>query len=82
MIAAGPACEPAPRGLPEWPAAVAQGPDMGRGPGLSRCRVHVPCRHGSLPRTRTKRIRDELWVQLDALPLDGDDVQTQASASA
>ena len=24
-----------------------------------------------MPRTRIKRIRDELWAQLDALPLDG-----------
>jgi len=35
-----------------------------------------------MPRTRIKRIRDELWAQLDALPLDVAEVQTQASASA
>jgi hypothetical protein len=33
-------------------------------------------------RTRIQRIRDELWAQLDALPLDGAEAQTQASASA
>jgi hypothetical protein len=39
-----------------------------------------------MPRTRIKRIRDELWAQLDALPLDdadGEDlIQAGASASA
>ena len=35
-----------------------------------------------MPRTRIKRIRDELWAQLGALPLDVAEVQTQASASA
>ena len=39
-----------------------------------------------MPRTRIKRIRDELWAQLDALPLDGaegeDQIQAGASASA
>jgi hypothetical protein len=37
-----------------------------------------------MPRTRIKRIRDELWAQLDALPLDGaeGEVQVQAGASA
>ena len=39
-----------------------------------------------MPRTRIKRIRDDLWAQLDALPLDGaegeDLIQAGASASA
>jgi hypothetical protein len=35
-----------------------------------------------MPRTRIKRIRDELRAQLDALLLDGTEVQAQASASA
>jgi hypothetical protein len=39
-----------------------------------------------MPRTRIKRIRDELWAQLAALPLDGtdgeDQIQAGASASA
>jgi len=37
-----------------------------------------------MPRTRIKRIRDELWAQLDALPLDAveDQAGTGASASA
>ena len=35
-----------------------------------------------MPRTRIKRIRDELWAQLDALPLDGAEGEVQASASA
>ena len=33
-----------------------------------------------MPRTRIKRIRDELWAQLDALPLDGAEGEIQASA--
>ena len=35
-----------------------------------------------MPRTRIKRIRDELWAQLDALPLDADPMRSKASASA
>jgi hypothetical protein len=35
-----------------------------------------------MPRTRIKRIRDELWAQLGALPLDGAEVNIQTSASA
>jgi hypothetical protein len=39
-----------------------------------------------MPRTRIKRIRDELWAQLDALPLvsaEGEDkIKAGASASA
>jgi hypothetical protein len=35
-----------------------------------------------MPRTRIKRIRDELWAQLDALPLDGAEGASRASASA
>ena len=35
-----------------------------------------------MPRTRIKRIRDELWAQLDALPLDVAEGEVQASASA
>ena len=35
-----------------------------------------------MPRTRIKRIRDELWAQLDALPLDAAEGEVQASASA
>lgn len=35
-----------------------------------------------MPRTRIKRIRDELWAQLDALPLDGAEGEVQANASA
>lgn len=35
-----------------------------------------------MPRTRIKRIRDELWAQLDALPLDGDEDECLARASA
>ena len=33
-----------------------------------------------MPRTRIKRIQDELWGQLDALPLDQDQSKTAASA--
>jgi hypothetical protein len=35
-----------------------------------------------MPRTRIKRIRDDLWAQVDALPLDGAEDEVQASASA
>ncbi len=35
-----------------------------------------------MPRTRIKRIRDELWGQLDALPLDCATGENKASASA
>ena len=35
-----------------------------------------------MPRTRIKRIRDELWAQLDALPLGEDQAQSRAAASA
>jgi len=35
-----------------------------------------------MPRTRIKRIRDELWGQLDALPLGEDQAQSRAAASA
>jgi len=35
-----------------------------------------------MPRTRIKRIRDELWAQLDALPLDLDSDQTGEAVSA
>ena len=35
-----------------------------------------------MPRTRIKRIRDELWVQLDALPLDLDSDRTGEAVSA
>jgi hypothetical protein len=35
-----------------------------------------------MPRTRIKRIRDELWAQLDALPLDGIEAEARAGASA
>lgn len=35
-----------------------------------------------MPRTRIQRIRDDLWAQLDALPLDGAEGEIQASASA
>jgi hypothetical protein len=34
-----------------------------------------------MPRTRVKRIRDELWAQLDALPLGEDRAQSRAAAS-
>ena len=35
-----------------------------------------------MPRTRTKRVRDDLWAQLDALPLGEDQAQSRAAASA
>ncbi len=35
-----------------------------------------------MPRTRIKRIRDDLWGQLDALPLGEDQAQSRAAASA
>lgn len=35
-----------------------------------------------MPRTRIKRIRDDIWAQLDALPLDGIEVEARAGASA
>jgi len=35
-----------------------------------------------MPRTRIKRIRDDLWAQLDALPLGEDQAQSRAAASA
>jgi hypothetical protein len=35
-----------------------------------------------MPRTRIKRIRDELWAQLDALPLGEDQAQSRTTASA
>jgi hypothetical protein len=35
-----------------------------------------------MPRTRIKRIRDDLWTQLDALPLDGVEAKARAGASA
>jgi hypothetical protein len=35
-----------------------------------------------MPRTRIKRIRDELWVQLDARPLGEDQAQSRTAASA
>lgn len=35
-----------------------------------------------MPRTRIKRVRDELWAQLDALTLGEDQAQSRASASA
>ena len=35
-----------------------------------------------MPRTRIKRIRDELWAQLDALALGEDQAQSRAAASA
>jgi len=35
-----------------------------------------------MPRTRIKRIRDELWAQLDALPLDADSALGQAGEAA
>lgn len=35
-----------------------------------------------MPRTRIKRIRDDLWAQLDALPLDEIEGEARAGASA
>ena len=35
-----------------------------------------------MPRTRIKRIRDDLWAQLDALPLGEDQALSRAAASA
>jgi hypothetical protein len=35
-----------------------------------------------MPRTRIKRIRDELWAQLDALPLDANSALVQAGEAA
>jgi len=35
-----------------------------------------------MPRTRIKRIRDELWAQVDALPSGEDQAQSRAAASA